>query len=415
MVTIDEERFVALAPLVTVVRSTDAAGTEVRVELQGELTELGTLEMFCVETSSGREHRLAFELRKDDRSLSAPPSATSIMPPSMSAPAREPSVSPVSLRAYDKRLDEARARIDRVFGKPQGDVDSREAKSLVRELERILGERATWPTAIVRPLFDVLREGGGNRRRSADHERVWWSLIGYLMRPGFGDPLDPQRISALSPLHAQGLLFPKEATGWRAWGVAWRRVAGGLQELSQVAIRDTLDPFLSPDDGRPRKKHVRPEPWDEVMLLASSLERVPARRRSELGAWLLERTWTATSSEAAILYAALGRLGARVPAYASAHHVVPPRTAESWLAHVMRADWTAIPSVPFAAVQLARATGDRVRDVSDATRADVAKRLEAAGAPSQWVRMVREVVAIDEAQKRELFGEALPLGLRLVE
>jgi len=28
---------------------------------------------------------------------------------------------------------------------------------------------------------------------------------------------------------------------------------------------------------------------------------------------------------------------------------------------------------------------------------------------------VREVVAIDEQQKRELFGEALPLGLRLVD
>ena len=50
---------------------------------------------------------------------------------------------------------------------------------------------------------------------------------------------------------------------------------------------------------------------------------MPAARRSELGAWLLERTWTDRDPR---LWAAIGRIGSRIPAYASVHHVVGATT-----------------------------------------------------------------------------------------
>ncbi len=413
----DESRFLALAPLATVITASDGEAREVNVELQGEISELGTLELSCLE-KAGRAHRLAFELRAGSTSTS-----TSMPPPSMSAPARSTSLPPPRsvasvMPSGDRRLDEARARVDRVFGKPSGDVDPREAKSLARDLEKIFGERDAWPTSIVRPLFDAVAEGAKNRKRSADHERVFWSLAGFLLRPGFGDPLDEGRVRALEPLYLQGLGFPKETNNFRAWWIAWRRIAGGVSEAGQVAIRDQLDPFLAMDEAgtqtRPRKKpkNVRAEPWDEVLFLASSLERVPTARRGELGTWILERTWTSTEPA---LYAAIGRLGARVPVYASAHHVISPRLAETWLGHVLRADWKSITSLPFAATQLARCTGDRARDVSGAMRAEVEKRLVLVGAKPEWARMVREVVVVDDAERRERFGEALPLGLRLLQ
>jgi molecular chaperone DnaK (HSP70) len=415
VVVVDED-FVALPKIATAIPG--RAG-EVHVQLEGELTEVGTLALGLVEVDAPatgvppRHWRLEFELRGSERE--AVPASLSEAPP------------PVS-RAFERRLEEARGKIERVFGKPRrrdGDVasdhdavDPREAKQLMRELERILGERSTWPTAIVRPLFDFVRPMAAARKRSVDHERAFWSLAGFLLRPGFGDPLDEGRAAAIAPLFGQGLAFPKEAQNWRAWWVAWRRVAGGLDEPTQLAIRDLLDPFLAyeePGSARaPRKKpkNVRAEPFDEVLLLASSLERVPAARRVELGAWILERTWTNHDPQ---LYAALGRLGARVPAYASAHHVVSSRTAGSWLAHLLRADWAAIPTAAWATVQLARRTGDRARDVDPKLAEEVAVRLERAGARPEWTRMVREVVALDEAQRREMFGEALPSGLRLVE
>jgi len=391
-----EEAMTALPPLVTAIVSHGTG--EVRVALEGMLTEVGTLELACVEldVEKPRRFNLGFELRRDERK--------SISPSSQRA----------SVRADDRRVEEASGKIDRVFGKPSGEVDPREAKKLHRELERILGDRSAWSLSLVRMLFDRIVAGVPNRRRSIDHERAFFSLSGYLLRPGFGDPLDEGRIKKLEPLYAQGLSFQKETQNWRAWWVMWRRIAGGLREDVQVAIRDSIDPFLAPDDGRPRKKPkgIRPEPIEELLYLASSLERVPVARRTELGAWILERTWTSNDPQ---LYSAIGRLGARVPAYASAHHVVSPRMAESWLGHLLRADWKAIASVPFAAMQVARRTGDRARDVSETTREEVAKRLEQTGARPEWIRMVREVVVVDEAQRRELFGETLPAGLRLLE
>jgi len=389
--TIDDETFVLLPPIVTAARG---ASGEIKVRLEGRVTEVGTLDLECVEVDDQfpRKFRLGFEIRKD----------TDVAPTSLRGK---------SIRAAeDPRLAEARSKVDAAFGK---DADPRDAKNLFRELERILGDRASWPIAVVRPLFDALRPGVPNRKRNADVERVFFQLAGFLLRPGYGDPLDGQRVSAIVPLWEQRLSFPNETNGWRAFWIAWRRIAGGLGETAQLKIRDTLDPFLDETNkGRKKPKGVRAEPLEEVLFLASTLERVPIERRTELGSWLLEKTWT---SRDPAVYAALGRLGARVPAYASLHHVVPARTAQAWLEQVLKADWREIPTAPFAAVQLARVTGDRTRDVSDALRGEVAKKLEQFGARPAWIAMVKEHVAVDDAQRSEFFGETLPPGLRLVE
>jgi hypothetical protein len=146
--------------------------------------------------------------------------------------------------------------------------------------------------------------------------------------------------------------------------------------------------------------------------MASALERVDPARRAALGGWLLERTWTDRDPR---LWAAIGRLGARVPAYASAHHVVPPFAAERWLDHILREKWDAVPTAMAAAAQIARRTGDRARDVGDRVRQEVDKRMVAAGADAAMLRAVREVVEIDDRDRAAFFGDALPLGLRLVE
>ena len=114
------------------------------------------------------------------------------------------------------------------------------------------------------------------------------------------------------------------------------------------------------------------------------------------------------------LWAALGRIGARLPAYASAHHVVPPRVAERWLDHALRERWEEIRSIPYFAANLARVTGDRARDLSGPLRDRVAQRLEQVGARPEWVHWVRELVEVEESDRAEVFGEELPVGLRLL-
>jgi molecular chaperone DnaK (HSP70) len=397
VITLDEDRFEALPP-VAVAFGAARQAEDVKVELEGELSAVGTLDLACVEVAPPRRRfRLAFQLREGDGS----------------SPAATPPPPSVSVAPVGKRLDEAREAVERVFGKGRPDVAPREVKDLFRELERLLGERGGWTLSLSRALLDTLLPSHRSRRRSADHERVFWQLAGFCARPGFGDALDPPRLAVLAPLFAEKVVFPAETRSWQQFWIAWRRLSGGLDEAAQVAVRDALDPLLAPAEARLKKpKGWKAEAPDDLLELVSALERVPARRRSELGGWILEKTWTSKEPR---LWAAIGRLGARVPAYASPHHVISPPVAERWIDHLLREKWAALPSAPQAAVQLARVTGDRARDVSERTRREVERRLTAVGARADWVRAVREYVPVEEAERAALFGEGLPVGLRLVE
>ncbi|MEY2875937.1 MAG: hypothetical protein RLZZ373_3308, partial [Pseudomonadota bacterium] len=78
-------------------------------------------------------------------------------------------------------------------------------------------------------------------------------------------------------------------------------------------------------------------------------------------------------------------------------------------------DWKRRRMAAFAAAQLARMTGDRVRDLDPDRRAQVLARLAGCAAAPSWSAMVREVVQLDAADEQALFGESLPVGLVLVE
>jgi molecular chaperone DnaK (HSP70) len=396
VVDVDDERYARLPPLATTIEGDGARDHEVRVILEGEVTPVGTLDLACVEIAAdltrGRRHRLAFQLRTD--ASSSPPSR---------APA--PSQAP-------RRIDGARDLLDRAFGKPRVDTGTREAKDLLRELERLLGERAQWTTEVNRGLYDALLPAARARRRSPDHERVFWLLAGWCIRPGFGDPLDEPRVALLPPLFEERLAFPGEVRGWQQLWIACRRAAGGLDEVTQTHLRDFADPWLAPAEAALKKPKRPALSLDDALDMASSLERVAPARRAQLGGWVLEHTWTDRSPR---LWAAIGRLGARVPAYASVHHVVSPHAVERWLDHLLREKWDLVPTAAHAAVQLARRTGDRARDVNERVRREVEERLVALGADEAWVRAVQEVVPVEESERAAFFGDALPPGLRLVE
>ncbi|MEZ4312262.1 MAG: Hsp70 family protein [Polyangiaceae bacterium] len=401
VVTLAEDVFEKLPPIAVRFDAGAAArsavsGAEVRVAIEGELSAVGTLDLACVEAepqagAAPRRFKLAFQLRDAGEEVDA------------RAPRRVFS---------EQRVAQATEAILRVFGKGRPDVTPREVKDLFRELEKILGERSAWTMEVARALFDALSTGLRNRKRSSDHERVFWQIAGYCLRPGFGDPGDAARAALLAPLFVERLTFQNETRLWQQFWIAWRRIAGGLDESSQLAVRDAVDPFLAPAENRLKKpKGWKPDALPELLDMVSSLERVPAARRAELGAWILEKTWTDRDPR---WWGALGRIGARVPAYASVHHVVSPQVAERWLDQLLRDKWDDLPTAPGAAVQLARVTGDRARDVSPRVRAEVERRLQKAGARDAWIRAVREYLPVEEADRAAFFGEGLPIGLRLI-
>jgi molecular chaperone DnaK (HSP70) len=402
VVVLDDE-FVPLPPVTTVFArgvADPAAQADLEVALEGELSAIGTVELACVELHppegrAARRFRLAFELRQAEP---APAGALSLPP----APSRPP----------PPRLSEALEAVRRVFGEGRTDVKERESKDLPRELERLLGERRSWTLETNRALFDALAEGRSARRRSEDHERVFWMLTGYCLRPGFGAPFDDQRIAQLVPLFDAGIAATARARGWPQFWIAWRRIVAGLREETQTRLLGLLEPFWAPAELKAkRSKSLKAaEPSFEMLELMASLERVPAERRKQLGDWLIEHTFR---DHDARLWSALGRIGARVPGYASAHHVVSPLAAETWLTHLLSERWHEVPTAAVTAAQLARLTNDRARDVSPATRAEVARRLEAVSAAPDLVASVRDFVPLVDSERAAWFGEELPIGLRL--
>jgi hypothetical protein len=109
----------------------------------------------------------------------------------------------------------------------------------------------------------------------------------------------------------------------------------------------------------------------------------------------------------------LGRLGTRAPIHGSGHRTVDPERAGAWLTLLLDRGLRTIDGAAFAAVQLARLTGDRTRDLDAELRERTVAALTAAKAPERWLRLVTEVVSLEADDQARALGDTLPMGLRL--
>ncbi|PRX25059.1 Hsp70 protein [Paraburkholderia sp. BL18I3N2] len=386
--------FVRLPPIATIVQPRGAkSARETAVQIATSLTEVGTLDVHCIELDDPTQRwLLEFQLRREHAQVNLTDDA---------AQARHPA------------LDQAIDHIDRCFGSRAQKVDPKEVKRLRSQLEQLLGPRESWNSALLRELFGALWERARRRRRSADHERLWLNLAGYCVRPGFGYPLDEWRVEQLWSLFDDGIQYVNESQVWSEWWTLWRRAAGGLDESAQLRVLDAMA-YLQ---GAAQSRHKLPfdvakTGFTDMVRLSASLERIPVERKIELGESVLTRLKKPAENHQS--WWAVGRIGARRPFYGSAHSVVPPEIAGVWLNAILALDWKKVDPAAFAAVQIARMTGDRSRDLPEDLRLAVVRRLEAANAPRAWITMVSESVELDNADEGRVFGESLPAGLKLI-
>ncbi|MBG6077160.1 Hsp70 family protein [Polaromonas sp. CG_9.11] len=419
LVTLDEDALVRLPPIVMVLAADPAdpgasngqpVRQDIAVQLAASLTDVGTLELHCVAQLDARQRwLLAFDLRQPQAEAGGPEAPD----PRLAA-----------------RMAEAIAQIDRIFGTNKQPVSPKEVTQLRAQLERLLGDRAQWTTPVLRQLFDALWQRERGRRRSAAHERVWLNLAGYGLRPGFGDPLDAWRAQQLWTLLPLGVQHPNDRQVGAEWWTLWRRVAGGLDAAGQLRLLDDFAFNLQiSEEGADGLEGARPVSGSagDMLRLGASLERIPSAYKAEIGEWLLgrisksaaaplarPRTGPGGSADESLLLWALGRIGTREPFHGSPHDVVPPDTASAWIERLLALDWKRLEAAAFAAVNLARVTDDRARDLPLALREQVLARLHAIQAPAPWLAMVAGKVELDEATERRLLGESLPPGLRLM-
>lgn len=384
--------FHSLPPLAVAFEGDDSKpNAEVVVELAVTQTEVGTLKIQCiaVEDSSWRWD-VEFQIRKKAAGLQAD-------------------------AALPCNFDRIVEQIQVVFGAKSRQIDPKAVKNLRADLEKLTGvARAEWTTPLLRAMFGVLLDGAKYQRRSENHERVWLSLTGFCLRPGFGYPLDDWRVEQLWKNYPQGIQFVNETQNWTEWWTLWRRVAGGLDALAQQRIFADIAKFLNPAAARQPgvAKQIKSRGYDDMVRLAAVLERLPVAKKIQLGEWLLQRLEKV--SEPSQTWWAVGRIGARMPFHGSSHNVIPAETVSLWLQRMLAVDWKKIPQAGFAATLIARMSGDRARDIDEVMRLQIIEKLKQSKAPASWIDMVEQLKELDEKEEKQIFGEALPPGLKLI-
>ncbi len=389
-----DDTFHPLPPIHTVFKAVSTQARSVPVHLRANLSELGTLELWCVSDAADERWRLEFELRGAARRAAA--TVTESMP---------------------ERFGEARTLVARIFGGRAQAVAPKEVKDLVRTIEAAIGPRESWSLPLLRELWSLLYAGASRRRRSENHERAFFQLLGYCLRPGFGYPLDDWRGEQTFRLFPE-LVHHGHLRVWREFWVTWRRIAGGLDAAQHAEIWSYLKPHLArrvppkPSKNLPAAKGVQPDSLDEMVRTAAALEHVPASEKTLLGDWLVERLEDPATKGGPWAWA-IGRLGARMPAFGSAHQTVDPGRVSAWLARLLERGLDMSDGSAFAAVLLARLTGDRTRDLDDDIRSRTGRALKKLDAPERWRRMLVEVSDLEAADEVRALGDTLPVGLRL--
>ncbi len=400
LVSLEYLDYQPLPPLVVKAEVDSAQQAEIDVMLAAQATEYGTLQLRCESSQINQDAAVAagswlfhFETRE----------------------MREELLGQYEEAKLHSQLSKALEMIERCFGKSDAKfADQKSVKVLRPSLERLLGKREDWQAYDLRTMADRLLLLKKKRRRSSGHEKIWFWLCGFSLRPGFGFVEDENRMIEVLPLFEQNLQYVKEQQNWSAWWVFWRRVSGGLLPEGQLLLYQRLKKLLNRQfsKGRGVKEAEKNPAFDDAIRLLGSLEHVPLSLKEQVGVQilrLLERDKKNLS-----LWWSLGRLAAREPLYAGFDAVLPAQMVEPWVQKILEKKLARSEAAYFALVQMGRLMEDRVLDVSGEVREHLLQELERAKVPKRWLKSLSSKTSLSLEEQKLVVGESLPLGLRLL-
>lgn len=389
LVPIDPNELSALPPICTaLVRGRRREESALNVYVESELSEIGTVGMYCVDADSGKRWKLEFDIRstlETDRL------------------AHEGSGETAGVVDSDT-IEACADAIDSTFGE-QTDL---KPNQIVKQLESITQSgRNDWPPTLIRELWQFLVDLESGRRKSPSHEARWLNLAGFCLRPGYGVAVDDWRVQQMWRLLHGRLAFPASQSRTESM-IMWRRISGGLTTGQQQQL---AAPMLSA--LRSKSRRIEPHEAMEFWRLIASLERLSVRDKIELGEIAIAEFPRRKNVRLrpALLWA-LGRLGGRQPAYGPLNTTIPVDRVESWI-DTLIAMAPEESDVPLTLVQLGRRTGDRYRDIDGQTQSRAVKFLKSKNAAEHFVTLMTEGGTLERCEETAVFGDSLPLGIRL--
>ncbi len=429
-----------LPPLVTVLKygkKSEQKGIPVR--LSATVTPIGTLELFCKSINTPHRWRLQFELRKGgegghekDVIGGEIPSIRANMVEGvrikgdkkgeMGEDALRERLSSEDRDAI-KRLEE---RYNIYFKELSPDLSL--SKIAIDTLEM---DKTLWRLPMLRAVADILIRHSDKRGRSKTIEAQWFNMLGFTMRPGVGDELDPWRIKSLWPVWFKGIFYPSDPGVRLQWWIFWRRIAGGLGpgQQEQIFGRVVKAVFNAPQKGGRKKTHkkkqarkgqkITNEEAKEIIYLIGNLEKVSPSSKIDIarstllqlkGNKLIKRD---NQMDRLRLWL-IGRLGARHLLYGNQERVVPPSEAFSWIKQIMAMEIEPTEGFFRNIVAMSRLTGDRARDLLKRDREDIKIWLESLGANHKITASLAELQPLEQKEINYAFGEELPVGISLM-
>ncbi|MFK8115598.1 MAG: Hsp70 family protein [Rubripirellula sp.] len=399
LIDIDRKETTPLPPICTaLVLGKKRQDAEIRVVIESELSEIGTVGLFCVDPETGKRWRLEFDIRStletDREAHQGTGEAAGIVD--------------------SDTVAECAGAVKAVFGEPTADQAPVQPSALVKRLHSITEmHRDKWPPSLLREQWQILFDHDKGRRKSPQHEARWLNLVGYCLRPGYGVAVDDWRVASVWKAIHSKLAFPAAATRTESM-IMWRRIAGGLTAGQQMQL---ADPWLKA--LRTQEWKLAPHEAAEVWRLAGSLERLAASDKVDLGRAAMDAFSKKKHEKirGALLWA-IGRIGSRQPIYGPLNATIPAREAASWCERLIEFDrqqsGDKIDSkMMLAIVQLGRKTGDRFRDVTVETRERAIEHLVDRGAPEHICDLLRKGGKLESEEAATIFGDSLPLGIRL--
>lgn len=401
-----DDSLTPLPPIQTIVKfGKKGEQLNIPVQIEAEYTELGTLSLWCRSLMSNHRWQLQFQLRAAGPETGGP-------------------LKVAEKEVFDESVVQNVKQLVRVAFEKREPVEGAAAKpstaggldNLVKQIAEIVERpKEQWPLGLIRSLADELLAMTDLRKPSPDHESRWLNLVGFCLRPGFGDGFDEHRIQDLWKIYRGGPVFPKNAQVASEWWILWRRVAGGLKPGHQRQIIQDLTPLMMPKKGS--KIKIPPQERIEIWMAVANMEKLLVKDKIKWGELLL-RELHPKKCRPPLLWA-FSRIGARELLYGSSDRVVPADRVSAWIETLLTTNWRNPKPVVQALIQLARKTGDRVRDIDPKLVERIAKWIRQNTPKGQDVsrmRYLQEVVPIAAGREQDsLFGESLPSGLVMHE
>jgi hypothetical protein len=383
-----DDSLTTLPPLQTVIKYGKKGSRQpVPVEIEANYTEVGTLSLWCRSTISDHRWQLQFQLRDTKIAESV----------------QDEAIFEVS------QVERARKLLRRTFkpGSALHDMDAL-VKNIVKVVDR---PKEEWPLGFIRTLADDLISYKKVRQNGHTTESRWMNLTGFCLRPGLGEGFDKQRLQRLWKVYKNGPIHSGRPQVRSEWWIMWRRVAAGLTPGQQRQFLQDVTPVLLGKKGATKK--IPRQERIEIWMAVANMEKLFSKDKLKLGKQLLLEM--KTKKIPAQLIWSLSRIGARQLLYGSDDRVISPEEIHAWIEQLLQLNPSNPKVLAPVFLQMARRTGDRIRDLTEETRNKVLDWMDAQNFSDQSIASIKEATIRSQAEQMDMFGESLPVGLMLMD